>query len=566
MDKELLRQRPFYLNDEEIDWVYKTLGELTEDEKIGQLFCVNIREGSIEELDHFFNIVPYGGVMYRPLETESAVELSNYLKKAKVPMFIAADLERGGQGALVKGTKMANQMQIAAAGSKKADYARKLAVVCGEEGKSVGVNWAFAPDVDIDFNYRNPITNVRTYGSNPVDVALLGATYISNLQQEGIAATAKHFPGDGIDDRDHHLVTNVNTLSVEEWDATYGKVYKACIDAGVLSVMVGHIMQPAYSKLLNPEIEDKDIMPATLSKELIQGLLRGKLGFNGLVVTDATTMSGFTIPMPRKLSVPTTIAAGADVFLFSRNMEEDVAFMKEGYKNGIITPERLDEAVIRILAMKAHLKLYKPQEEQYSVKRAENEIGKAEYHCWARELADDSITIVKEEPGVLSLSPKKYPRLMYFPIETAGYDGFLNKAETFKQMLIKEGFEVSEFNPARGMEGFLAPTTEYIGKYDVMVYFACVSTRSNQTTVRIQWEAPLGANCPHYITSIPTVFISVENPYHLQDVPRIRTYINAYSSHQEVLEEVLEKLMGRSEFKGESPCDPFCGRWDTHLQ
>ena len=103
--------------------------------------------------------------------------------------------------------------------------------------------------------------------------------------------------------------------------------------------MVGHIMQPAYSKLLNPEIEDKDIMPATLSKELIQGLLRGKLGFNGLVVTDATTMSGFTIPMPRKLSVPTTIAAGADVFLFSRNMEEDVAFMKEGYKNGIITPE-----------------------------------------------------------------------------------------------------------------------------------------------------------------------------------------------------------------------------------
>lgn len=566
MDKELLRQKPFYLNDEEIDWVYKTLGELTEEEKIGQLFCVNIREGSIEELEHFYSIVPYGGVMYRPLETEAAVTLSNHLKKAKVPMFIAADLERGGQGALTKGTKLANQMQITASGSKKAEYARKLALVCAEEGKSVGVNWAFAPDVDIDFNYRNPITNVRTYGSDPVDVALLGATYISNLQQEGIAATAKHFPGDGIDDRDHHLVTNVNTLSTEEWDATYGKVYKACIDAGVLSVMVGHIMQPAYSKLLNPGIEDKDILPATLSKELIQGLLRDKLGFNGLVVTDATTMSGFTIPMPRKLSVPTTIAAGADVFLFSRNMEEDVAFMKDGYKNGIITPERLDEAVTRILAMKAHLKLYLPQKEEYSVQKAEEKIGKAEYHQWARELADDSVTLVKEEPGVLPLSPEKYPRLMYFPIETAGYDGFLNKAETFKQMLVKEGFEVTEFNPARGMEGFLAPTTDYIGKYDVMVYFACVSTRSNQTTVRIQWEAPLGANCPHYLTSIPTVFISVENPYHLQDVPRIRTYINAYSSHQEVLEEVLEKIMGRSEFKGKNPCDPFCGRWDTRLQ
>ncbi len=566
MNRELLKQKPFYLNDSEIEWVYQTLDGLTEEEKIGQLFCVNIREGSTEELEHFFKIIPYGGVMYRPLEMESAVTLSNHLKKAKIPMFIAADLERGGQGALVNGTKMANQMQIAASGNRKAEYAKKLAQVCAGEGKSVGINWAFAPDVDIDLNYRNPITNVRTYGSDPVDVALLGATYISNLQQQGIAATVKHFPGDGVDDRDHHLVTNVNTLSTDEWDATYGKVYKACIDAGVLSVMVGHIMQPAYSKLLNPEIEDKDILPATLSRELIQGLLRDKLGFNGLVVTDATTMGGFTITMPRKLSVPATIAAGADVFLFSRNMEEDVAFMKEGYKNGIITPERLNEAVTRILAMKAHLKLHLPLKSKYSIKEVETEVGKAEYHQWAKELADDSVTLVKEEAGVLPLSPEKYPRLMYFPIETAGYDGFLNKAEIFKQMLVKEGFQVSEFNPSRGMEGFLAPTTDYIGKYDLMVYFACVSTRSNQTTVRIQWEEPLGANCPHYLTSIPTVFISVENPYHLQDVPRVRTYINAYSSHQEVLDEVLEKIMGRSSFKGESPCDPFCGRWDAHLQ
>lgn len=566
MDKELLRQKPFYLDDSEIEWVYETLKDLTEEEKIGQLFCVNIREGSIEELEQFYKIIPYGGVMYRPLEMESAVILSNHIKKAKVPMLIAADLERGGQGALVNGTKMANQMQIAASGSKKAEYAKRLAQVCANEGRSVGVNWTFAPDVDIDLNYRNPITNVRTYGSDQVDVALLGSTYISNLQQEGIAATAKHFPGDGVDDRDHHLVTNVNTLSTEEWDATYGKVYKACIDAGVMSVMVGHIMQPAYSKLLNPGIEDKDILPASLSKELIQGLLRDELGFNGLVVTDATTMGGFTIPMPRKLSVPATIAAGVDVFLFSRNMEEDVAFMKEGYKNGIISPERLDEAVTRILAMKAHLKLHLPKETEYLVEEVKAAVGRPEYHRWAKELADDSITLVKEEPGVLPLSPEKYPRLMYFPIETAGYDGFLNKAETFKQMLIGEGFQVSEFNPSRGMEGFLAPTTDYIGKYDLMIYFACVSTRSNQTTVRIQWEEPLGANCPHYLTSIPTIFISVENPYHLQDVPRVRTYINAYSAHQEVLEEVLEKIMGRSEFKGESPCDPFCGRWDAHLQ
>lgn len=565
MKTELLKQKPFNLNDSEVEWVLTTLDAMSQEEKIGQLFCVNIREGTSEELDEFYKIIPYGGVMYRPLEVEQAVTLSNYLKKSKVPMLIAADLERGGQGALWKGTKMANQMQIAASGAHKAEYAEKLAVVCGSEGRCVGVNWAFAPDVDIDLNYRNPITNVRTYGSNPDTVAELGSTYIKTLQNMGLAATAKHFPGDGVDERDHHLVTNVNSLSKEEWDKTYGKVYKECIDSGVMTVMVGHIMQPAYSKYLNPQIEDNDILPATLSPELIQGLLRGKLGFNGVIVTDATTMTGFTVPMPREKSVPMTIAAGADIFLFSRNMQEDVAFMKKGVETGIITKERLDEAVTRILAMKAALKLYQPAREEYTVKKAEICIGKPEYHEWARSLAEDSITLVKEEKGVLPLSPEKYPRMMYCPIEKAGYDGLLNKGEQFKQMLVKEGFIVEEFNPARGMEGFLAPTTEFIGVYDVIVYFACVSTKSNQTTVRIEWEEPLGANCPHYLTSIPTVFISVENPYHLQDVPRIRTYINAYSAHQEVLEEVLEKIMGRSDFKGESPCDPFCGKWDTHL-
>lgn len=565
MGQSILKQKPFYLSDEEIQWVNETLNSLTEEEKIGQIFCVNIREGTAEELETFFKIIPYGGVMYRPLEMEQAIMLSNYLKKAKVPMLIAADLERGGQGALVNGTKMSNQMQIAASGEKKQEYAEKLATVCVNEGKAVGVNWAFAPDVDIDLNYRSPMTNVRTYGSNPDTVALLGSAYVRGLQTKGMAATVKHFPGDGVDERDHHLVTNVNGLSKEEWDATYGKVYRKCIDEGVMAVMAGHIMQPAYSKYLNPALDDNEILPATLSKELLQGLLREQLGFSGLIVTDATTMTGFTIPMPRRLSVPTTIAAGCDVFLFSRNMEEDVEFMRQGVRDGILSRKRLDEAVTRILAMKAALKLYVPQEEPYTMENAKAAVGKPEYHAWARELADDSVTLVKEELGVLPLSPGKYPRLMYFPIETAGYDGLLNKAGQFKEMLIREGFEVTEFNPARGREGFLAPATDFIDQYDVMVYFACVSTRSNQTTVRIEWAAPLGANCPHYLTSIPTVFISVENPYHLQDVPRVRTYINAYSAHQEVLESVLEKIMGRDEFRGESPCDPFCGKWDTHL-
>ena len=121
------------------------------------------------------------------------------------------------------------------------------------------------------------------------------------------------------------------------------------------------------------------------------------------------------------------------------------------------------------------------------------------------------------------------------------------------------------FEPENQYEGQVSPTEEFLSKYDLIVYVANLVTKSNQTTVRIEWQMPMGANCPHYIQSIPTIFISVENPYHLLDVPRIRTFINPYSSQDDVLEALLDKLMGRSEFKGISPVDAFCGRWDTHL-
>ena len=565
MNKELLKQNPFYLNDEQIDWVEKTLASMTEDEKIGQLFCACVRQGTIQELEALQAITPFGGVMYRPLPAKTCVELTNYLNKLKVPALIAADLEHGGNIIEPNGTLFGAQLAAAATGD--VTMAEKLATICAEEGRAVGINWAFAPDSDLDLNYRNPITNCRTYGSDPEVTARMISAYVKKMQSYGMAASCKHFPGDGVDERDHHLVTNVNSLSTEEWDSTYGKVYEAAIAAGTLSIMVGHILQPAYIRHFNEEIEDKDMLPASLSKELMGGLLREKLGFNGVIVTDATTMSGFTIPLPRSLSVPLSIANGADVFLFSRNMKEDVSFMKEGVRSGLITKERLDDAVTRSLAMKAALGLTQPQK-TYTIEEAETKIGTAEHHAWAKECADRAVTLVKEEKDVLPLTPEKYPRIMYFPLK-ASYNppapGKEDACDTFEKMLVKEGFEVTTFNDSKATEGRLAPTTDFIGKYDAMVYVANYPIKSGETVVRIEWTNPLGANCPHFLTSIPTVFISLGNPYHLQDVPRIRTFINAYANNQEVLDAVMEKLTGRSEFTGVSPIDPFCGRWDTRL-
>ena len=502
--------------------------------------------------------------MYRALPVERVIGFGKLmLKKAQIPLLVAANLEKGGNGIVDEGTLVGSHMEIAATGD--VSMVEKMAIVCAEEGKAVGANWAFAPIVDIDYNFRNPITNTRTFGSNPERVRQMGLSYIKAVQSRGMASTIKHFPGDGIDERDQHLVTSVNTLSCEEWETTYGSIYSACIDAGVMTCMVGHIMLPSWTKRLNPNIDDKDILPCSLSEELMVGLLRERLGFNGLIVTDAATMAGYTMAMSRKNAVPLSIAAGADMFLFTRNLEEDYEFMLDGVQNGVITQARLNEAVTRILALKAALGLHKNLTPP-SIDKAMSIVGCARYRQWAKECADKAITLVKEQKGVLPISPERYKTILFHSIESSG--GFFDVKEVCHKVaerLIELGFDVDIFKPSQGMEGGTDKTTKVIGVYDLILYVANIATKSNQTTVRIEWAHPMGANCGHYINDIPTIFVSLENPYHLLDFPRAKTFINCYSSNDDVIDSLIEKLMGKSAFKGVSPVDPFCGKWDATL-
>lgn len=357
-----LKDRPFYLSDEDVRWVETTLAGMSLEEKIGQLFCLIIRSSDEGYLNYLVKQVKPGGLMLRHMPASEAIAVNRFLQdNSKIPLLLAANFERGGDGLAVEGTSLGTPLQVAATGDDSLAY--RLGVVCGREGAAVGANWAFAPIIDIDFNFRNPITNVRTFGSDPDRVRRMGVQFVKGLQENGLAASIKHFPGDGVDERDQHLVTSVNSLSCEQWDAAYGAAYQACIDAGAMTVMAGHILQPAYTRKLNPEIREQDILPATLSYELVTKLLKEKMGFNGLVVTDATTMAGMTIPMARAQAVPQSIAAGCDMFLFTRNLEEDFGYMKNGIAAGVITPQRLDEALTRILGLKAALKLHLKQDE-----------------------------------------------------------------------------------------------------------------------------------------------------------------------------------------------------------
>lgn len=557
-----LKKKPFYLSDEDIKWVEETINNMTIEEKIGQLFCPI---GMSPDEGYLKNVVlnkHIGGILFRNGESTEMQKTHNFLQQnSKIPLLIAANLEAGGDGTAVDGTAYGKQMQVAA--TNDTEYAYKLGKVCSTEGAAVGCNWAFAPVVDIDMNFRNPITNVRTYGNDPEKVLANGLEYLRAANECNVAVSIKHFPGDGVDERDQHLLTSVNSLSCEEWDKTFGKVYKGLIEAGALTTMIGHIAMPAYQKKFNPEFPDK-IVPATLSKELVTGLLREQLGFNGMIVTDATPMVGFTAAMGRELAVPTAIASGCDMFLFNKDLVEDYEFMMNGYKNGIITEERLQDALIRILATKAALKLHEAQKNNTLIKGEEelSNIRSAEHVEWAYDCADKAITLVKDNQKLLPINPNKHKRVLLHIL--GDFPSNERVTSTLKELLTKEGFEVIEYVP----ENFGMPldnVSDIKNKYDLVLYIGNIENASNKTVARINWHTffGLGNNLPWFVEEVPTMFISVANPYHLLDAPMVKTYINCYSNNEFVLEKVVDKILGKSEFKGVSPIDPFCGREDT---
>ncbi|HHV13739.1 MAG TPA: glycoside hydrolase family 3 protein [Clostridiales bacterium] len=554
-----LKKSPFYLSDFDIKWVEDTLAKMTVDEKLGQLFCPIGYFTDPEYIKHSLLDKHIGGLFFRDGAGKEMQDTFAFAQQnSKIPLLIPSNLEAGGDGAAIDGTAYGKQLQVAAAGDKK--YAYRLGQIACSEAAALGINWAFAPVVDIDYNFRNPITNVRTYGSNPDVVINHAMEYMRAAKEHNIAVSIKHFPGDGIDERDQHILTSVNSLSIEEWDNTYGKVYKSLIDEDALTVMVGHIAMPAYQEYFNPDSKEQ-IIPATLSREIINRLLREKLGFNGLIVTDATPMVGFTAAMDRATAVPYSIECGCDMLLFNKDLAEDYNFMKRGYQNGILSEERLMDANRRILAVKAALKLHNKKKTMQLVPGEEAlKILKCQKHVdWAYELADQAITLVKDTQRLLPISVKKHKRIL---LEILGdFPSNERIVTVIKGELEKRGFEVMVYEPEDFSKGVDNVTT-FKSKYDLVFYIGNVENASNRTTNRINWYTFFGQgnNIPWFVYEVPTVFASVANPYHLFDAPMIKTYINCYSNNQYVLEELIKKITGESGFKGISPVDPFCGR------
>lgn len=545
-----LKKQPFYLSSEQIQWVEDTLARLSTEQKAGQLFCVMGGDYPLEQLKSMVSEGRVGGILYRPAPAEEIRAKYRELDAAApVPLLKAANLEEGGAGAISDGTLFGWPMLAAAADDP--EQTEHFALSTASEGREVGINWSFSPVCDLDLNYLNPITNVRTCGSE-LDKVIRGTEIFSEvMQKNGIAACAKHFPGDGVDYRDQHLHPTYNSLTAKEWYATYGRIYQNLIRKDLMSIMVGHIVQPNVEMDMNPELKFEDCLPGSLSRELLTGVLREKFGFNGVITTDATIMGGFCMAMERRLAIPAAVMAGNDMLVFNTNFEEDYAYVLEALKEGRLTEERLDEAVTRILALKAKV----CADHSYTVVERETSAQ------WHRECVEKAVTLVKNlNPSVMPVTKEKYDSIRLILLGNDVIPGG-TISDTAKKFLEKRGFEVEIYQP---YEDDLHGTGD-LPERRLTIYLANYEQASNQTTVRADWCRKHALDMPRFLNEEPCIFVSLANPYLLQDVPRVKTYINAYTATAVSVQVVLGKLSGEGEFTGVSPVDAFCGLPDTRI-
>ena len=549
----ILSAAPFNLSLEDIAWVENTLASLTPAERVGQLFNLGSWGNDPTEPARLAALQP-GGVtrFFGPDADHELGFLDGVRQSAKVPPLLSADLE-GSRMSLAFGTEVPNPLALAAVDDEQAS--RQIARIMAEEAAALGLNWSLTPVLDINAAFRSPIVATRGFGSVIATIQRHALAQAQVFQAHGIAATVKHFPGEGHDDRDQHLVTTINPLSIEEWEASHGALYRAAIKAGVLSVMSAHIAFPAYVRSLDPDAGIEAFRPASLSRVLNIDLLRGRLGFNGVIVSDASEMAGLTSWCRAEDSKPEIIANGCDMILFSRSPEADMAAVAAAIASGALPQARVSDALIRVLGLKAALGLHRKPPGDPAARKAA--FGIPANREAARAVTARAPTLVKDVPGLLPLSPTRHRRVL---VISGGIVSPMHRQPlefAMPAMLGAEGFEVTLFTPE---------TTVTPKNFDLILYLFGEETLLTRGRIFLDWAKVHGdfiAAMQRHWHDIPTAMISFGYPYYLYDAPRVPTYINAYATIDSMQAAVVECLLGRAPWNRHSPVDPFCGLEDA---
>ena len=553
MTIDSLRLAPFNLDDAAITWVKETLSSLTPHQRVGQLFVHASMGRDPAEAARLAALAPAGITRFFTPDADYECTFMDAVRaQAPIPLLISADLE-GSRMSLAFGTEVPNPLALAAINDVQAT--RTISSIMAIEARAMGINWSFTPVLDINAAFRSPIVATRGFGSDPARIARHALAQIEVFQSNGIAATVKHWPGEGHDDRDQHLVTTTNPLTVAQWEATHGQLYRAAIAAGVMSIMSAHIAFPAFVRSLDPKAGAEAFRPASVSRVLNDTLLRGELGFNGLIVSDATPMGGFGSFAPRAQMLPEVVENGCDLILFSGDPEADFALIRAAIADGRISPARHEAALTRILGLKAALGLHLGPVATATSQR--QLLGGDKDRATARAITARAPTLVKDVQGLLPLSPQKHHRVL---VVSGGIVSPIHPnpiAFDLPQMLRAEGFDVTHYTPGTQINS---------GNFDLMLYLLGEETLLTRGRVFLDWARIAGnfhAAMDRHWHDIPTAMISFGYPYMLYDAARMPCYINAYATMPSMQSAVVDCLLGRAAWNTTSPVDAFCGQEDA---
>lgn len=537
-------------------WVERTRDAMSVEAQIAQLFVLSARHDSVEENRELLAHAPGGLHRFPTRDLDAAwAATRDALERSEIPLILSGDIE-GGTISYPFTTAIPNQMGIAACDDLT--LCADLAAIVGRESRALGYNWSFTPVVDINRAFRNAVVGTRSYGSDPDRILAQARAYVRALQAQGVAACAKHWPGDGLDDRDQHLVTSVNDMDMAEWRATFGRIFGSLVDDGVMTIMSAHIALPAYIREKLPQAGAQAFEPASVSRLLNQQLLREELGFAGLIISDATVMGGLTSWMARAEAVPAVIENGCDVFLFSRDPAQDMSFMLQGLREGRLSEQRLHEAVTRFLSLKAKLGLHRMtlDERIGPMSQVRDTLRRPEHLDQAVRACATSITLVKDRDARLPITPDQHKRIVIIADEGSSFfSGAPDRDFTpLRAALESRGFTLRDFDPQA------MPTPE---DADLILYLIGQEATPSLSHIFLDFarlHASPRNGMIQFNREIPTLLVSFGQPYYLYDAPNFATYINAYASLPNVQTALVERLAGDAPFTGVSPVDAFCGR------
>jgi beta-N-acetylhexosaminidase len=550
-------------------WADKTLKKISVDEKIGQLIHIGVNARFANQDSFFFKDLrrhvtenKIGGIIFFVGPVYETVHLANRMQEAaKIPLLMSLDAETGVGMRFLDAENFPWAMAVAATG--ELELARRMGEITGREAHTLGFRHVFAPVVDVNNNADNPVINFRSFGEDPEDVARFANAFTAGLQSQRVLATAKHFPGHGDTNVDSHRGLPIIDLPRERLDRVELLPFSRAIEAGVASVMVGHIALPQIDgEAIAPLAEyrggdaergaeivvEKATIPATLSYRLQTEILRKEMGFDGLIVTDAMSMSGLTLYFTQEEAGVRALLAGSDILLKPADADAMIRGLKAAVTSGRVTISRLDDAVRRQLAWKYELGLTKQR--ITPLDKIDRIVSGPESGRLADEIATNAITLVREELDVLPLN--RDAKIAVLGISN-GFDG-PSTMGTFAGSLRSAGLRFSQsYLQANLLQPQVDAARKAVTESDVVIVGLYGRVRTGaRNSVGIPEDG--AAILREALASGKKVIgVSFGNPYILSSFPEMKTYIVAYGDMPSLQRAAARSLLGQQEITGKLP-------------